>query len=49
MVDLAAAELGTELEVKTHEGPRQARVVEKPFFDPRKELAAGAKVTSISA
>jgi aminomethyltransferase len=49
MVDLAAAELGTELEVTTHEGPRQARVVEKPFFDPRKELAAGAKVTSISA
>lgn len=49
MVDLAAAELGTELEVTTHEGPRQARVVEKPFFDPRKELAAGAKATSISA
>lgn len=49
IVDLAAAELGTELEVTTHEGPRQARVVEKPFFDPRKELAAGAKATSISA
>ena len=49
MVDLAAAELGTELEATTHEGPRQARVVEKPFFDPRKELAAGAKATSISA
>ncbi len=42
MVDLAAADLGTQLEVVTHQGQTAARVVERPFFDPRKSLAATA-------
>lgn len=41
MVDLAAAELGTELSVETATGRRHAVVVEKPFYDPKKKITAG--------
>ena len=41
MVDLAAAELGTELSVDTPAGTRHAIVVEKPFYDPKKQIATG--------
>lgn len=49
MVDLAASDLGTVLDVTTQDGPRKARVVKKPFFDPRKSIAAGTATTSVSA
>jgi aminomethyltransferase len=39
MVSVEAAELGTELEILTHSGETTATVVEKPFFDPRKQIA----------
>ncbi len=42
MVTVEAAELGTELEVRTRSGESTATVVERPFFDPRKKLAADA-------
>jgi len=40
MVAVESAELGTELLVRAHSGETTARVVEKPFFDPRKQIAA---------
>ncbi|QGX97465.1 glycine cleavage system protein T [Roseovarius faecimaris] len=40
MVTVDAAELGTELEVITASGPARAQVVEVPFYDPKKSLAA---------
>jgi aminomethyltransferase len=51
MVAVEFADLGTELEVLTQTGETTATVVEKPFFDPRKQLAAtGAiKPAQISA
>ena len=36
MVPIEDAPLGTGLVVETPDGPRDARVVEKPFLDPRK-------------
>ncbi|GAA0625442.1 glycine cleavage T C-terminal barrel domain-containing protein [Halomonas beimenensis] len=42
MVDVAQSRLGTELEVQTLSGPAKAVVVEKPFFDPKKRIAASA-------
>ncbi len=40
MVSADCAELGTDLEVMTHEGATGATVVERPFYDPKKKLAA---------
>src|SRR6056297_430109 len=40
MVAVEAAELGTDLQILTRSGETSATVVEKPFFDPRKQLAA---------
>ncbi len=40
MVSVGAAELGTEVDVTTDSGPCRATVVDRPFFDPRKSLAA---------
>ncbi len=40
MVATDCAETGTALEVATPSGPAPAQVVEKPFYDPRKRLAA---------
>ncbi|MCW4151210.1 glycine cleavage system protein T [Halomonas sp. 18H] len=39
MVIVPCSELGTQLEVHTPDGEVMATVVEKPFFDPRKQLA----------
>ncbi|MEM8706577.1 MAG: glycine cleavage T C-terminal barrel domain-containing protein [Actinomycetota bacterium] len=41
MVDVAATDIGTALEVETNLGPMAATVVEKPFYDPKKSLATG--------
>ncbi|TVS06785.1 MAG: glycine cleavage system protein T, partial [Rhodobacteraceae bacterium] len=51
MVAVEAAELGTELEVWTQSGPAEATVVERPFFDPRKSLAAASapKLAQVNA
>ena len=49
MVSVDCAELGTQLEVVTHSGETTATVVERPFFDPRKQLAAGASPQSSQA
>jgi glycine cleavage system aminomethyltransferase T len=38
MVPIELAELGTELEVEVDGEPRQAIVVQMPFFDPKKEI-----------
>ena len=51
MVAVEAAELGTTLQVFTHTGETTATVVERPFFDPRKSLAAtgAADAAQVSA
>jgi aminomethyltransferase len=40
MVAVEHAHLGTEVEVRLPSGPVMATVVERPFFDPKKSLAA---------
>jgi len=40
MVRIDAAEVGTALTIETNLGPKAATVVEKPFYDPKKSLAA---------
>jgi aminomethyltransferase len=40
MVATDAAILGTEVEVLTHTGTVKATVVERPFYDPKKQIAA---------
>ncbi len=42
MVAVEHAQIGTELDVQTLSGPAKAVVVEKPFFDPKKTIAASA-------
>ncbi|HLQ86239.1 MAG TPA: glycine cleavage T C-terminal barrel domain-containing protein [Salinisphaeraceae bacterium] len=41
MVPIEYNDLGTELEVETQHGRRGAIVVEKPFFDPKKDVPKG--------
>lgn len=38
MLDLQSTAIGTRLSVVTRDGSRHAEVVEKPFYDPRKQL-----------
>lgn len=40
MVEVAYAHIGAELEVVTNSGPTRATVVERPFYDPKKKIAA---------
>ncbi|MEO0751671.1 MAG: glycine cleavage T C-terminal barrel domain-containing protein [Pseudomonadota bacterium] len=40
LVDADAAVLGAEVEVLTLSGPAKATVVERPFYDPKKQIAA---------
>ncbi|MDG1863356.1 MAG: glycine cleavage T C-terminal barrel domain-containing protein [Yoonia sp.] len=40
MVSAEFTELGTEVEVVTNEGTMHATVVERPFYDPKKKIAA---------
>ena len=40
MVSTDVAALGTQLEVATHAGKVNATVVERPFYDPKKKIAA---------
>jgi glycine cleavage system aminomethyltransferase T len=41
MVEAETAEIGTVVEVLMPRGPASATIVERPFFDPKKKLAAG--------
>lgn len=38
MAEVSAADIGTKLQVETPAGLRQAKVVETPFYDPRKQI-----------
>ena len=40
MVSTDCAEIGSKVEVAMPQGPARATVVQKPFFDPKKQLAA---------
>jgi aminomethyltransferase len=40
MVSADCAEIGAKVEVEVPSGPAQATVVERPFFDPKKRIAA---------
>jgi aminomethyltransferase len=40
MVETESAVIGAEVEVVTASGPTKATVVERPFYDPKKKLAA---------
>jgi glycine cleavage system aminomethyltransferase T len=40
MVEVDHTEIGTTVEVATSEGMLTATVVERPFYDPKKTLAA---------
>ncbi len=39
MIQVNFSEIGTELEVTTHEGNYTSQIVEKPFYDPKKKIA----------
>jgi len=39
-VSTDVAALGTQLEVATHAGKVNGTVVERPFYDPKKKIAA---------
>ncbi len=41
MVGTGSADIGTELSVMTATGARRAAVVEKPFYDPKKQITTG--------
>jgi aminomethyltransferase len=43
MTAVEHAALGTELQVQRPTETLAAKVVEKPFFDPRKTIATGAR------
>ncbi len=40
MIEIKHSELGNQLDVQTHEGKYSARIVEKPFYDPKKKIAS---------
>jgi len=40
MIDKNFSEVGTNLEVNTHEGNYKSTIVEKPFYDPKKKIAS---------
>ena len=39
MISIDCAEIGAEVEVVTPSGPTRATIVERPFFDPKKQIA----------
>ena len=40
MIEIAHLEIGTELKANTNEGKFHCKVVEKPFYDPKKKIAS---------
>ena len=39
MIEIGNSKIGNELEVLAHNGKFTAKVVEKPFYDPKKKIA----------
>ena len=42
MVEINSSEIGNELKVTTNEGVFNCKVVEKPFYDPKKKIASSS-------
>ena len=40
MIEIAYSEIGTDLKVKTNENQFNCKIVEKPFYDPKKKIAS---------
>ena len=40
MIEINHSEIGTELETETNEGNFNCKIVEKPFYDPKKKIAS---------
>ena len=40
MIEINYSELGNQLDIQTHEGKYTAKIVEKPFYDPKKKIAS---------
>ncbi|WP_440914040.1 glycine cleavage T C-terminal barrel domain-containing protein [Candidatus Pelagibacter sp.] len=40
MIEVNHSELGNKLDIETHEGKCSAKIVEKPFYDPKKKIAS---------
>ena len=40
IIEINYSELGNQLDVQTHEGKYAAKIVEKPFYDPKKKIAS---------
>ena len=40
MIGINYSELGNQLDIQTHEGKYTAKIVEKPFYDPKKKIAS---------
>ena len=41
MIEINHSEIGTELKTETNEGNFNCKIVEKPFYDPKKKIANG--------
>jgi len=44
MIEIGHSEIGTELKVNTNEGKFDCKVVEKPFYDPKKKIASSYRL-----
>ena len=42
MVEINSSEIGNDLKVTTNEGLFNCKVVEKPFYDPKKKIASSS-------
>jgi aminomethyltransferase len=42
MVKINSSEIGNELKITTNEGIFNCKVVEKPFYDPKKKIASSS-------
>ena len=40
MIDIEYTDIGNELELKTSDGQLNCKIVEKPFYDPKKKIAS---------
>ena len=40
MIEIDYSEIGAELKVKTNENQFKCKIVEKPFYDPKKKIAS---------
>ena len=40
MIEINHSEIGTELKTETNEGNFNCKIVEKPFYDPKKKIVS---------